>query len=228
MLHSEIEELLREVMAASKAFRVGIETSAPKASAYIHSAALGQEAHLVAEFEHIESPHDEQSRQELIERSSRAMRACLRRNGETDFPYLALPNDKPDPKHLILARIQQFLCGIVDTTKLYQMVVLHRGELIASAYVLDELDVERLALLDRQLELAAKKTPGTDHGELIRDDIYARTFWYGASMIGFANSPYALDFVRHRSKMVARELSHLLSLLEDGPESPSSIAPLPE
>lgn len=126
-----------------------------------------------------------------------------------------------------MARIQQFLKGLVDSSELYQVALTCRGRLIASAYALDEIDESRLELLMRQLDIASQKSEGTRHGELVRDDLFARSFWYGAALFGFANKPYSVDFVRHRCKLVSRELANHLSMLDDDPNKPVKTAPVP-
>jgi hypothetical protein len=42
-------------------------------------------------------------------------------------------------------------------------------------------------------------------------------------LIVLLSEPYALDFVRHRSRHVAREIANLLPLLEPDPETPAAI-----
>lgn len=230
MENAEIEELLRELLSASNAQRVAIQKVAADDSdaSTTLTHPLGYGAELVAEFSESESWTTLQSRQEHLERYARRIRACQVRLGNKNFTYTHFPNDSPEPKRLILARIQQFLTGLVDTSELYQMVLLRSGQLIASALPIDPLDENRLDLLHRQLSAAAQKSTGSAHGELLQPGIYALRFWYGASLIGFASGDYALDFVRHRSKLVSRELAHLLNLLDQGPDKPGAIAPIPD
>ena len=102
-----------------------------------------------------------------------------------------------------------------------------RGRLVASASPLEELEEAQLDLLARQLDKANDSAEGTAHGELVRPGIYAHSFWYGAALVGFCRGEYSVDFVRHRNKMVARELVHLLEMLEGGPDKPVKQAPPP-
>ena len=183
---------------------------------------------LCATFHTREPAQAPQSRSELLERTARALRACIKHDGAAQWPLVQIPFESPDPRRLILARMQQFLQGLVDTSDLYQVALTCRGHLIASAYPLEEIDESRLDLLMRQLDLAADKAVGSCHGELVHDDLFARSFWYGAALFGFARKPYAVDFVRHRCNLVARELAHLLAMLDDDPDKPAKLAPLPE
>jgi hypothetical protein len=49
------------------------------------------------------------------------------------------------------------------------------------------------------------------------------SFWYDAVLVVLLVEPYAVDFVRHRARQVARELTNLLPLLEPDPEAPAVI-----
>jgi hypothetical protein len=227
MLEDEITELLREFMAASHADAVQIIPENQSLPLHSQCAKLGMGCLLCAIFHTREAPIATQSRSELLERSARALRACVKEDGVPRWPLIRLPTETPDPRRLMLARIQQFLQGLVDSSELYQVALTCRGRLVASAYPLEEIDESRLDLLMRQLDVASDETIGSDHGELVRDDLFAQSFWYGAALFGFANQPYAVDFVRHRCTHVARELSHLLTMLDDDPDEPAKIAPKP-
>ena len=49
------------------------------------------------------------------------------------------------------------------------------------------------------------------------------SFWYDAALVVLLVEPYAVDFVRHRCKQVARELSVLMPLLDPEPDAPAAI-----
>ena len=49
------------------------------------------------------------------------------------------------------------------------------------------------------------------------------SFWYDAALVILLIEPYAVDFIRHRARQVARELSNLLPLLDPDPEIPAAI-----
>src|SRR5690349_10787286 len=73
------------------------------------------------------------------------------------------------------------------------------------------------------LDALASNAPHSSHGEVVDPDAYAMSFWYNAALIVLLAEPYALDFVRYRARQVARELAHLLPLLEPDPDTPVAI-----
>src|SRR5205814_2086081 len=113
--------------------------------------------------------------------------------------------------------------GTIDRA---QNAFLTRGAtLIASAHVPDEMADSRWPFLARRA--LATHAPGSSHGEVVDPDAYAMSFWYDASLVILLAEPYAIDFVRHRCRQVARELCNLLPLLEPDPEAPAAIGPRP-
>ncbi len=228
MIEDDISKLLQELLSSSGAHSVHILPANQPLPLHGLCVKLGMGALLCATF-HTREPSDApQSRAELLEHSARKLRACMKASGAASWPHLDLPTDRQDPRQLILARVQQFLKGLVDTSSLYQVLLTCRGTLIASAYPLNDVDESRLDLLLRQLDVAREKQVGSDHGELIRPDLYAHSFWFGAALFGFAETAYAEDFVRHRFKHVARELAHLLAMLDGDPDAPVQVAPMPD
>lgn len=224
MLEAEVTELLRELLGDSGAagVHIGPESEVVKPNTLL--AKLGSESALFATFASPEPPGIPETRREMLEKAARAIRACMRKHEASTPPRLALPNGTPDQKHLILARIQQFLEGLVGTSELYQAVLWYRGRLVGSAVPVAELDHERMPLLTRQIAQEARRNPDSSHGELVRDDVYGRSFWHDAYLVAFGDRSYSVDFIRHRSKQVCRELTHLLNLLDDGPDSPAKSA----
>jgi len=100
---------------------------------------------------------------------------------------------------------------------------------VASASPLDELLRDRLHFLTRLVAAEADKNKGkSSHAEVAGEDYFASSFYFGAYLVTFFDGPYSIDFVRHRSKQVRRELTHLLELLDEGPPDPASVAPIPE
>jgi len=190
-------------------------------------APLGHGGFLQAFFVDLGESRKTSARQQAMEQGARRLRACFLHHQGTRWPHLRIPGDVPDRRRLILARMQQFLRGLVDTSALRQMVLMCRGQIIASALPLDPEDCDRLEFLSRRLDRISQHAAGTDHGELVQADVYARSFWYSAALFGFADIGYSEDFVRHRSKQVARELAHLLAMLDEGPNEPIKEAPDP-
>lgn len=228
MIEEDITELLRELLGASNAHSVHIIPENQTLPLHSLCVKLGMGCLLCATFHTREKAKAPRTRAEQLEHSARALRARLKESDADAWPLLALPLDRPDQRKLILARMQQFLTGLADTGNLRQVLLTRRGKLIASAFTVSEMDESRLDLLLRQLDSACEKLNGSDHGELVGADLYAQSFWYGAAIIGFVDKPYAEDFVRHRFKQVARELSHLLAMLDGDPDAPVKVAPVPE
>ena len=85
----------------------------------------------------------------------------------------------------------------------------------------DDVEASRWPFLARRA--LATHAPGSSHGEVVDPDAYAMSFWYEAALIVLLGEPYAIDFVRHRARQVARELANLLPLLEPDPEAPAAI-----
>lgn len=228
MIDDDITELMRELLSLSDAHSVHIIRENQTLPLHGLCVKLGMGCLLCATF-HTREPDDApQSRAQLLEQSARSMRARIKAEGSASWPLLSLPHDRPDPRQLILARMQQFLQGLADTGRLRQVVLTSRGTLVASAFTISEIDESRLELLLRQLDVASDSAVGSTHGQLARPDVFALSFWYGAALIGFADNLYAEDFVRHRFKQVARELAHLLAMLDGDPDTPVKVAPVPE
>src|SRR5262249_49893518 len=98
-------------------------------------------------------------------------------------------------------------------------------QLVASAREPDEEVTSRWQFLARRV--LATHAPGSSHGEIVDPDAFAMTFWYDAALIVLLPEPYAIDFVRHRCRQVARGVCTLLPLLEPDPEAPAAIGPRP-
>jgi hypothetical protein len=228
MIEDDITGLLRELLSQSNAHSVHIIPEDQPLPLHSLCVKLGMGCLLCATFHTREALDAPQSRAQLLEQSARAMRARIKHEGAAAWPLLSLPVDRPDPRHLILARMQQFLKGLADTSSLSQVVLTCRGTLVASAHAINEIDESRLDLLLRQLDAASESKAGSTHGELARPDVFAQSFWYAAALVGFADKPYAEDFVRHRFKQVAVELAHLLAMLDGDPDTPVKVAPAPE
>jgi hypothetical protein len=106
-------------------------------------------------------------------------------------------------------------------------VVIRHATVVASAHPLDALTDARWPFLSRRALAAAGNNRSSSHAELVDADAFATTFWYGAVLLLFFTAPYGVDFVRHRARMVTRELVELLPLLEPPPAAPAGILPRP-
>ena len=65
--------------------------------------------------------------------------------------------------------------------------------------------------------------PGSSYGEILDPDAYAMSFWYDCALIVLVREGYGVDFLRHRCRQVARELTNLLPMLDPDPETPAAI-----
>ena len=230
MLRRALEELLRQQLGLMGAAKLTIARDQSVLKLEQLAAKLGSNVSLLASFAGPEPVDQRPSRRELLERAAQALRQCRRDHHGDVWPELQVPNAnnlEKNSRRLVLARIQQFLTSLVESGPMHQYVLLLRGRLIASAKALEEFEEAQLDLLNRQLDRVSQSAVGTAHGELVRPGLYARSFWYGAALIGFTRDEYSEDFVRHRSKMVAKELGHLLAMLDDGPDKPAKEAPPP-
>ncbi|HLU67533.1 MAG TPA: hypothetical protein VKZ63_14725 [Kofleriaceae bacterium] len=240
MLKDELRQLLRELAAATGAASVSIAhpdqhdgdvVPDEAAAAAPHSMAVpvGGGAVLRAGFLYPEDPPDPNGRAAALERTARALRSCARRWDVATLPPVSYPESARSPRSLILARIESYLRALVSTLSMENAAVTLRGRLVTSARPLGELHREQIPFTVRRVAAEVERRRGTSsHAELAGEDFYALSFWYGGCLIGFFSSPYAPDFVRHRTRLVTRELAHLLSMLDEPPSDPVQTAPRPE
>jgi hypothetical protein len=220
-----------------------LETSADLRSRATHSMSVpvGGGAVLRAGFLCAEDPPDPNGRAAALERAARALRACARRWDVGTLPPLAFPETSRSPRGLILSRVRSYLAALVGSLGMDNAVVTLRGRLLASAHPLGELHRVQIPFTVRRVAAEAdrRRSAGSgpisslpsspsSHGELVGEDFYALGFWYGGCLLGFFSRPYSADFVRHRARLVTRELSHLLSLLDEPTHDPAQTAPRPE
>jgi hypothetical protein len=253
VLKDELRQLLRELAAATGAVSVAIahpdladmpelsgfpglmdanlEASAELRSSATHSMSVpvGGGAVLRAGFLGAEEPPDPNGRAAALERAARALRACARRWDVGTLPPLAFPESSRSPRGLILSRVHSYLNALTGSLGMDNAVVTLRGRVLASAHPLGELHRAQIPFTVRRVAVEADRRRGTSsHGELVGEDFYALGFWYGGCLVGFFSRAYSADFVRHRARLVARELSHLLSLLDEPSHDPAQTAPRPD
>jgi hypothetical protein len=197
------------------------------------SVPVGGGAVLRAGFLHAEDPPDPNGRAAALERAARALRACARRWDVGTLPPLAFPESSRSPRGLILSRVRSYLAALVGSLGMDNAVVTLRGRVLASARPLGEMHRAQIPFTVRRVAVEADRRRGgasgpSSHGELVGEDFYALGFWYGGCLLGFFSRPYSGDFVRHRARLVTRELSHLLSLLDEPSHDPVQTAPRPD
>lgn len=162
-----------------------------------------------------------------IERAARALRS-IARDHDTALPALGGEPELP-MRQRIIGRIQNYLEALSDVQGAANALVTVRGDLVASAHPPEELQRERIDFMLRRVDAeVARQVGDSSHTELTGDDFYAASFWYGACLIVFFDGAFSIDFVRHRARLVTRELSALLPDLDDPPRDPARVAPTPE
>lgn len=160
-----------------------------------------------------------------FERVVRQLRGIRRKYEAARLPEVAIAPGSPPTAGKVQERIDAYLQGLAGIDRATNAFVTLGARLISSARAPDELEATRWPFLARRV--LSTHAPGSSHGEIVDPDAYAMTFWYDAALIVLLAEPYAVDFVRHRCRQVARELCHLLPLLEPDPDAPAAIGPRP-
>jgi hypothetical protein len=226
VLDDEVRQILRELLVATGAESAGVVHGERPGTI---STQLAASTHLALSLAN-GTRADEVEWRTPLEHAARALRAASRR-WDVVLPELSIWAHTPhaSPRERVLGRIADFLVAMANTEHCENTLVVRRGEVVSSARPVDEATAGRLPLITRQVDAAsaALHDRGQGHGEIAGEDVYALSFWYGACLIAFFTRPYSVDFVRHRAKLVARELSELLAMLDPGPDAPASILPRP-
>src|SRR4051812_18625196 len=156
-----------------------------------------------------------------FDRTVRQLRAIRRRWEIARLPEVTIAPGAQPTNGRVIERIQGYLGALAGIDRASNALVTRGARLIAAARAPDELEATRWPFLARRA--LASHAPHSSHGEVVDPDAYAMSFWYNAALIVLLAEPYALDFVRYRSRHVARELVHLLPLLEPDPDNPAAI-----
>lgn len=176
-------------------------------------------------FLRVEMPAETSGRSEdleaCLERATRALRTAARRWDEP-VPLIAVGPGYGTRHDRVIERITSFLQALAAMQHADNALVVHRGKVVASSRPLGELEEARWPFIARRAAAAADKAAGSSHAELADPDFFALTFWYGAALIIYFTGAYAVDFVRHRARRVARELADLLPDLDPDPASPAT------
>jgi len=216
-VRTALKELVEEIGAVSARI---VETDDLRTGVPARTLALGG-----GEFLRVELPtrtsreHDVEA---AFERVTRQLRAIRRRWEVARLPEVIVTHGAAEPTgDRIKERMVGFLSALASIDRASNAFCTHKGQLVAAAKAPDELEGSRWPFLARRA--LATHAPGSSHGEVIDPDAYAMSFWYDAALVVLLAEPYAVDFVRHRCKHVARELSILLPLLDPDPEAPAAI-----
>lgn len=157
-----------------------------------------------------------------FERATRQLRAIRRRWEIARLPEVSVSATAAGAsRDRVTAQIESYMKGLASIDRAANAFVTRGTQLIASASPPGELEASRWPFLARRA--LSTHAPGSSHGEVIDPDAYAMSFFYDCALVVLLADPYALDFVRHRCRQVARELAHLLPLLDPDPETPAMI-----
>lgn len=227
MLLDELRKLLAELVAATGASSAATTHARPACGL---ATPLGNHAWLVIEHSGEIEGHADPVRdpQGALERSARAVRAALRRWDVAECPVLSVGRAIGPSRALIQERIGAYLQALANQQQATNVVVTRVSRVVASVGELSELEASQLEFLVRRAHAEAARKTGSSQAELIGDDYYVATFYFDACLVLFFAKPPAVDFVRHRVRMVARELSILLPLLDEPPPAPAMSSPIPD
>ena len=177
------------------------------------------------EFLRVELPtrtNHEHNVEAAFDRITRQLRAIRRRWEVARLPEIVVTSTGAVPSSdRVTDRIESFLRALGSIDRATNAFVTRGTQLIASARPPDDLEASRWPFLARRA--LATHAPGSSHGEVIDPDAYAMSFWYDAALVVLLVEPYAIDFVRHRCRQVAREIANLIPMMEPDPETPAAI-----
>jgi hypothetical protein len=156
-----------------------------------------------------------------FERVVRQLRAIRRRWEVARLPEVVVAPGVAPPNGRAIERIESYLRALANIDRVTNAFVTRGTQLVAAARKPGDVEGTRWPFLARRV--LATHAPHSSHGEVVDPDAYAMSFWYDAALVILLIEPYAVDFVRHRARQVARELANLMPLLEPDPEAPAAI-----
>jgi hypothetical protein len=224
VIEDEIRQALRELVEETGAISARIlENDDARTGVPARTLALGGGEYLRVELpSRTERDHDVEA---AFDRATRQLRSIRRRWEVARLPEVTVAPGSIPSGTRVIDRIDAYVRGLGSIDRASNAFVVRGTQLIAAARVPDELASARWTFLARRA--LSTHAPGSSHGEVVDPDAYAMSFWYDAALVVLLAEPYALDFVRHRCRQVARELCILLPLLEPDPEAPAAIGPRP-
>lgn len=222
MIEDEVRETLKELVEEIGALSARIvEDDDLRTGVPARTLALGGGEYLRVELPtRTNRDHDLEA---VFERATRQLRAIRRRWEVSRLPEVAVAPGAATSSGRAIERIEGYLKALAAIDRGTNAFVTKGAQLIASARPPDELEASRWPFLARRA--LATHAPGSSHGEVVDPDAFAMSFWYDASLVVLLAEPYAIDFVRHRCRQVARELCILLPLLDPDPEAPAAMRP---
>ncbi len=220
-LEDEVREVLRELVTEIGAVSARIvEHDDLRTGVPARTLALGGGEYLRVELPtRTNREHDVEA---AFDRITKQLRAIRRRWEVSRLPEVLVSSTAPVPSNdRVSDRIGSYMKGLATIDRASNAFVTRGTQLVACARPPDELETSRWPFLARRA--LATHAPNSSHGEVIDPDAYAMSFWYDAALVVLLAEPYALDFVRHRCRQVARELANLLPMLDPEPDSPAVV-----
>jgi hypothetical protein len=224
-LEDEIRHILKDLCAETGAVAASVTADDGRTGVPARTLPLGGKSFLRVELP-TRSRRGEDT-DAAIERAARAIRAAGRRWETDDLPEVSLGPGRGTPAERARERVVAYLQALAAIQHGQNALVIHRGRLLASARPPAELEEARWPFIARRALAAAERARGSSHADLADPDFYASTFWYGAVLVVYFAAPYATDFVRHRARLVSRELARLLPGLEPDPDPAERAAQRP-
>jgi hypothetical protein len=223
-MDDEIREILRELVQQIGALSARIvgDDEPSRTGVPARTLALGGGEFLRVELS-TRSPNTDV--EAAFERATRQLRALRRRWEVARLPEIAITSAGEPNEGRVVEQIERYMQALATIDRASNAFVTKGTQLIACARDPDEQETGRWQFLARRA--LATHAPNSSHGEVVDPDAYAMSFWYDASLVVLLVEPYALDFVRHRCRQVARELCNLMPLLDPDPEAPAAIGPRP-
>ncbi len=244
MFEDEIQQLLAELVGGTGAIAAAIAlaadpplpvhpgddpTSADAEPAELREVDLGSGTTLRLWFRTAAVGGQGDERGAAAERAARALRACARRWQRDRLPTVRYPTEPITPRARVRARIERYLEALAAAQNTANALVTLHGDIIGSARPCQELHRERVPFIVKRVAAEAGRKKGeSSHATIEADDFFASSFWFDACLIIFFTGPYALDFVRHRARLVVREISGLMAELDPPPGDPAHAAPRPD
>jgi hypothetical protein len=223
-IEDEVREALRELVADIGATSARIvDGDDARIGVPARTLALGGGEYLRGELP-TRTNHDNNI-EAAFDKVTRQLRAIRRRWEVARLPEVVVAPGAQPPTDRVRERIEAYMRGLGSIDRASNAFVTRGTQLLACAKDPDELEASRWPFLARRA--LATHAPHSSHGEVVDPDAYAMSFWYDAALVVLLAEPYAIDFVRHRCRQVARELSNLLPLLEPDPDAPAAIKPPP-
>ncbi|MCX5744271.1 MAG: hypothetical protein NT062_17415 [Proteobacteria bacterium] len=225
-IDDEVRDALRTLIAETGAISARIVIEGAPADDAAEAARTGVPARTVVlgEYLHIElstQPDKTTDLEAACDRVTRQLRAIRRRWEATHLPEIVVGATVNPPQDRIVERITSYLQALANVDRATNAFLILKGKLVASAHPPQEVEKSRWPFLARRVFGA--HAPHSSHGEVVDPDAYACSFWYDAGLVVLLAEPYAVDFVRHRCRQVARELAHLLPMLEPDPSAPAML-----